>query len=142
MTDTCVLCGPFVDGHVAGDVLFDTGAATVILAADWSTRGHAIVVAKRHVENVSSLTAEEARAFFDIYREAETILLEATHADRAIVMKLGLAVPHLHVHVYPVSRELNRGEVFGILENRQQNVEPRDRQRFVDELRRKFAEQR
>jgi diadenosine tetraphosphate (Ap4A) HIT family hydrolase len=142
MSAACTLCGPFAPGHPAGDVLFESAGATVILAADWSARGHAIVVAKRHVENVSSLSPDESRAFFETYRDAETILLQETGADRAIVMKLGLAVPHLHVHIYPVSRSLDRAQVFDILENRRQSAEPRDRELFVAQLRQRFVERR
>jgi diadenosine tetraphosphate (Ap4A) HIT family hydrolase len=46
---------------------------------------------------------------------AERALLNATGTDRAILLKLGIAVPHLHIHIYPVSRKLTRADVMRII---------------------------
>jgi diadenosine tetraphosphate (Ap4A) HIT family hydrolase len=62
-----------------------------------------MVVSRRHVQNVSELDARQAAAFFDLYRDAERALLAAVGTDRAFAMKLGVAVPHLHFHLYPMS---------------------------------------
>ena len=45
-------------------------------------------------------------------------MLEATGVERAILMKLGIATPHLHLHIYPVSASLDRAAVFGIIDAR------------------------
>ncbi|HEY2325171.1 MAG TPA: hypothetical protein VGJ82_20100, partial [Thermoanaerobaculia bacterium] len=58
--------------------------------------------------------------------------LEVSKADRAILMKLGIATPHLHVHIYPVSATLGRTAVMRIINA--ETHETRD-EAFIDELR-------
>ena len=102
---------------------------------DWAAqyRGHAMVVAKRHVENVSDLAAGEWAHIAALYARTERVLLELTNADRAIVMKLGIATPHLHLHIYPVSAKLDRAAVMRIIDA---EVRADRDEAFVEELRR------
>lgn len=51
-----------------------------------------------------------------MHHRAERALLEATGAERAILMKLGIATPHLHLHIYPVRASLDRAAVFAIID--------------------------
>lgn len=83
-----------------------------------------MVVFQRHVENVSDLTADEWSHMAAIQRAAEKTLLEETGTDRAILLKLGIQTPHLHVHIYPVSSGLDRAAVQNIIDARVR--EPRE----------------
>ena len=83
---------------------------------DWAVRGHAMVIAKQHVENLSELL--DADRFIKVYRTAEKALLQLTGADRAIILKLGIVTPHLHLHIYPVSASLDRKAVMDIIDGR------------------------
>ena len=78
--------------------------------------GHAMVIAKEHVENLSELL--DADRFMKVYREAERVLLQLTGAGRAIILKLGIVTPHLHLHIYPVSASLDRKAVMDIIDGR------------------------
>jgi len=108
----CVFC---TDVTRSGDVVFEDQRTWVVLHDDWSVRGHTMVVWKPHVENISDLVPEDAAHFMRVHRRAESALLEATHADRAILMKLGIATPHLHLHIYPVRAALDRAAVMRII---------------------------
>jgi diadenosine tetraphosphate (Ap4A) HIT family hydrolase len=108
----CVFC---TDVTRSGDIVFEDQRTWVVLHEDWSVRGHAMVVWKVHVENFSDLMPEDATHFARVHRRAEHALLEVTKADRAILMKLGIATPHLHVHIYPVSATLDRTAVMRII---------------------------
>jgi diadenosine tetraphosphate (Ap4A) HIT family hydrolase len=108
----CVFC---TDVTRSGDVVFEDQRTWVVLHDDWSVRGHAMVVWKTHVENVSDLVPEDAAHFARVHRRAERALLEATNAERAILLKLGIATPHLHLHIYPVSAALDRAAVMRII---------------------------
>ncbi len=81
-----------------------------------------MVIWKRHVENISELNEEELEHFWRVYHRAERALLEVTGSDRAIVLKLGIATPHLHVHIYPVSAALDRSAVMEVIEGRTREV--------------------
>lgn len=111
----CTFC---VDPHAAGEVVFEDERVWAMLHPDWSPRGHAMVVAKRHVENASDLDEEEWLHVARVWHRAERVLLEATGADRAIVLKLGIMTPHLHLHIYPMAAEATREEVFGAIDGK------------------------
>jgi histidine triad (HIT) family protein len=111
----CVLC---TDPRAAGEVLFEDDHAFVLLHPDGSPRGHAMVVAKRHVENASGLEEDEWLHVARVFRRAERVLLELTNADRAVVMKLGIQTPHLHLHIYPVSNAATREDVFAAIDGK------------------------
>jgi diadenosine tetraphosphate (Ap4A) HIT family hydrolase len=125
----CVFC---TDLHSAGELMTEDEWSWVLLHPDWSPRGHAMVVAKRHAENASSLDEEEWLQLARTFRKAERVILEATGKERAIVMKLGIHTPHLHLHLYPMSASANRDEVFAAIDG--QRSEPRD-EAFVAECR-------
>ena len=77
-----------------------------------------MVIWKSHVENVSDLSEYDAAHLSQMHHRAERALLAATGADRAILMKLGIATPHLHLHIYPVQRDLDRAAVFAIIDGK------------------------
>ena len=111
----CVFC---TDPRQAGEIVFEDDRVWVIVHADWSVRGHLMVVWREHVENVADLTLDEFVHFAVAHHRAERALLDATNAERAVLMKLGIATPHLHLHIYPVSAALTREEVFEIIDGR------------------------
>jgi len=77
-----------------------------------------MVIWKRHVENISELKQRERAHFWRVYHHAERVLLEVSGADRAVMLKLGIITPHLHLHIYPVSASLDRAAVMEIIEGR------------------------
>jgi diadenosine tetraphosphate (Ap4A) HIT family hydrolase len=119
------------------ELVYEDAAAAVALHEDWSVRGHAMVISKRHVENASELSADDMARFADVYRRAERAILDLTGADRAVMLKLGIVTPHLHIHIYPVSASLDRAAVMEIIEGRTR--EERDEE-FVRALRQRLGE--
>lgn len=109
----CVFC---IDVTRIGEIVFEDDATWVVLHNDWSVAGHAMIVHKGHVENVSDLNAVEWIHFSKVWRRAETILLELTGCERAVILKLGILTPHLHVHIYPVRATATRDEVFAAID--------------------------
>jgi len=130
---SCVFCN---DPRAAGEVLFENDRVLVILHEDWAVRGHAMVVWKAHVENVADLATDEHAHFASVHHRAERALLDATGADRAILLKLGIATPHLHLHIYPVSASLDRAAVMEIIDGR---VRDSFDQTSIDDLRERLA---
>ena len=98
------------------ELVYEDDSALVALSEDWAVRGHAIVIARRHVQNLSDLP--DAGRFLQAYLNAERALLRLTGAERAVITKLGIVVPHLHLHIYPVSASLDRPAVMDIIEGR------------------------
>jgi len=134
---TCLFCN---EPRAAGEVLFEDARVLVILHEDWAVRGHAMVVWREHVENVADLALDDYLHFAAVHHRAERALLAVTRADRAILLKLGIATPHLHLHIYPVSAALDRRQVMEIIDGRVRDaMDDRDRQAFVNELRERLT---
>jgi diadenosine tetraphosphate (Ap4A) HIT family hydrolase len=110
---TCALCDT-----PPGDVVYEDERTWVVLHEDRSPRGHEMVIAKRHVENASDLDEEEWLHLARVWRRAERALLDATGAERAVILKLGIQTPHFHVHIYPVSASDSRTDVFDAIEGK------------------------
>jgi diadenosine tetraphosphate (Ap4A) HIT family hydrolase len=111
----CTFCA---DPLSAGELVFEDDRVWVLLHPDWSPRGHAMVVAKRHVENASALDEDEWLHLARVWHRTERVLLDATGAERAIILKLGIMTPHLHVHIYPMSATATREEVFAAIDGK------------------------
>ena len=125
----CIFCA---DVSRAGDVLVEDDFLWIVLHEDWAVRGHTMIVWKKHVENVSDLSAGEHAHFAVVHHRVERVLLAATGADRAVLLKLGIATPHLHLHIYPVPRALDRHAVMRAIDAGVR--EPRD-EALVSQLR-------
>lgn len=128
MKPPCIFCANLS----ALEVVHEDDATAVVLHEDWAVRGHAMVVWKRHVQNISELSEAELAHFASVYQRAEGALLALTGADRAVMLKPGIATPHLHLHIYPVKPSLDRAAVMDIIEGRVR--EERDPE-FVREVR-------
>ena len=120
--------------------VYENDRVAVALHEDWAVRGHAMVIWKTHVENISDLRPEEFLELATVYQRAERVLLDLTANDRAIVMKLGIATPHLHIHIYPVSSALGRADVMTIIDGQTTDrPSETDRTAFITELRKRLA---
>jgi diadenosine tetraphosphate (Ap4A) HIT family hydrolase len=113
MDDSCLLCAANLSS--AGELIVDFGDWKLLLHPDSAVRGHAMLVVSRHVENYADLTDSEAQQLARVQKVTERALLDVTHTDRAILLKLGIQVPHFHLHIYPVGRAMTRVDVMRVI---------------------------
>lgn len=97
----CVFC---TDVKKAGDVLAEDEHSWVVRHPN----GQTMIVAKRHVQNVSDLPEEEWLHLARVWHRTE----KAMAAERVMVMKLGIHTPHLHIHLFPFDESATRDDVF------------------------------
>ncbi len=90
----------------ADEVLFETPLAYVRPDTTPLSRGHVIVVPKRHVEGFFDMTAQEQAAVFELLHKAQKSL-QALHKPDGynIGVNVGKAAGqsrmHVHVHLIP-----------------------------------------
>ncbi len=70
------------------------------------SRGHALVIPKRHVNSLDNLTSEEQSAFFNILDHVKKVIDETYHPDGYNIgvnngRAAGQTIMHLHIHVIP-----------------------------------------
>jgi diadenosine tetraphosphate (Ap4A) HIT family hydrolase len=134
---SCVLCEAPAS---VGTIVFEDDRVIVLLHDDWAVAGHALVIARQHVENASDLGSEDAAHFWEIYSRAERAALAAAGVERAMMLKLGIQVQHLHVHIYPVAATANRAAVFDAFDGKAQAELTREqRETFAGSVRRSLA---
>ncbi len=134
---SCLLCDT---PERAGTIVFDDDRVLVLLHDDWAVAGHALVVARQHVENASDLDPVDAAHFWEIYARAERAVLAASNADRAMMLKLGIAVPHLHMHIYPVAATTDRTAVFEAFDGTlHADFSPSRKRQLIDEVRKALS---
>lgn len=131
----CLFCD---DLEAAGTLIFDDGRCAVLLHPDASPPGHAMVVWRRHVENIADLQIVEREHFVRVHSAAERAVLSITAATRAILLKLGIQTPHLHLHVYPASAEDDRSAVMRMINGERGSPAPLD---LPDRLRQAIRQQ-
>lgn len=134
---TCVFCN---EPREAGELIAEDPRLLVILHNDWAVPGHVMIVWRAHVENVAELTPSEYAHFAAVHWRVERVLLDVTGAERAVLLKLGILTPHLHLHIYPVSGSLDRAQVMQILDGKTvDSMSDADRRVFVEALRQRLA---
>src|SRR5688572_29921118 len=95
-----------------GEVVYEDAGAMVLIHSDWTVRGHPMVVSQQHIDNASDLGDEDWQHLARVWHRVERLLLELAGAVRAVIFKLGILTPHLHIHIYPIEADASRDEVF------------------------------
>lgn len=120
----CGFCEANADLSKFGTIIHEDDRCAVVLHPDAAVAGHAMLIWKRHVENVAELDAEELAFFGRMHRAVERALLQVTKRDRAVLLKLGIQTPHLHLHIYPVAATATRDEVMAMINGATEEKRP------------------
>lgn len=136
MQTQCGFCASIGDLSPFGTIIYQDEQCAVLLHPDSSVAGHAMLIWKRHVENIADLDDAERLHFVTTHARAERALLSETGRERAILLKLGIQVPHLHLHIYPMAAGASRDDVMAAFNG--VHEEPREGD-FVERLRRSLT---
>lgn len=95
----CELCA-----DPGGDLLWEDASCRVVRVADEAAAafpGFCRVIWRRHVAEMSSLAANDARHLMNIVLATERAVRRIVRPDKVNLASLGNVVPHLHWHVIP-----------------------------------------
>ena len=119
----CLFCADLESGAVLGEL----GAVAALADGFPVAEGHALVIPKRHVQNLFDLTEAEAR---DAWRLLKILKERIAGADPAVDGfnvgvnvgdAAGQTVPHVHIHLIPRRQgdtPAPRGGVRGVIPHR------------------------
>jgi diadenosine tetraphosphate (Ap4A) HIT family hydrolase len=101
MPEKCPFCEPDEDR-----VWLENSVGLVLWDAFPVTRGHTLVVPRRHVDSIYELTADEQSAMWGLVADARQRLTADLHPDGFNIgvndgPEAGQTVTHAHVHVIP-----------------------------------------
>ena len=101
----CIFC-KIANGEIPSATVFENDDVRVIMDIAPAAKGHAILLAKKHVANMFELDADTAGRIFSVVPKVAKAVKEATGADGLNVLQnngeaAGQTVFHLHVHFIP-----------------------------------------
>lgn len=105
MKDNCVFC-KIIDGQIPSTTVYEDADFKAILDISPANKGHIIVLAKEHVENIFELKEELAAKVFPVVSKLATAVKKALNCDGINILQnngtaAGQTVFHLHVHIIP-----------------------------------------
>lgn len=103
--DNCIFC-KIIKGDIPATVIYEDENAKVILDIAPAAKGHAILIAKEHVENVFALENELAGKIFAVVPKVAAAIRETLGCDGMNILQnngvaAGQTVFHFHIHFIP-----------------------------------------
>lgn len=101
----CVFC-KIVGGEIPAVKVLDEDLVIAFMDINPASRGHMLIVPKRHAENIFEISDGDLAAVISAVRRCATAARDALKAAGVTILQLnGKAsdqiVPHLHIHVMP-----------------------------------------
>lgn len=101
----CIFC-KIAKGEIPAIKVLDEELVLAFMDINPSSRGHMLVIPKRHAENIFEISEGDLAAVTSAVRRCAYAVKEALKAEGITVLQLnGKAsdqlVPHLHVHIMP-----------------------------------------
>ena len=99
-TSPCVFCR-IVAGKAEAYRVYEDELSLGILDINPFTRGHCLVLSKRHVPWWHDLTEEETKSLFSVSRIIAQKLKKALNPDFVCMYARGRRIPHTHIFLVP-----------------------------------------
>lgn len=109
----CIFC-KIANGEIPSATLFEDDDLRVILDLGPARRGHALILPKKHYNDLFDMPDEMAAKAFSIAKRVGLALIKGLDADGVQVMQnngeaAGQTVFHFHMHLIPGYKELGPG---------------------------------
>lgn len=101
----CIFC-KIAKGEIPSNTIYEDEEFRVILDLGPATRGHALILPKKHADNLYELSDETVASAMKLARRMALLMKEKLHCDGLNLMQnngeaAGQTVSHFHVHVIP-----------------------------------------
>ena len=115
MKDDCIFC-KLANGVFPTNSIYEDDQFNVILDAGPATKGHALILPKKHAANLMELDEDTAAAAMKLAKKLAPVLIEKLGADGLNLIQnngevAGQTVMHFHLHLIP--RYANDGQKIG-----------------------------
>ena len=101
----CLFCG-IIAGKIPSKKIYEDAATVAFLDINPANPGHALVVPKKHAENLFDADDESLKAAVIVAKKVATLVKERTGCEGVNVLQnngkaAGQIVSHVHFHVIP-----------------------------------------
>ena len=118
----CVFCD-IAAGRAEAYKIYEDEHSICILDIHPYTKGHCLVVSKRHVQWWHELTDEENASLFRVAKIVANRMMDKFHPDFIFLYARGRRIPHTHVFLIPTYNGDVLDRFFNALENFQESPE-------------------
>lgn len=115
----CVFCG-IIAGKAEAYMIHEDELSVCILDIHPYTKGHCLVIPKRHVQWWHQLTDEENSSLFKMAKVVANRMMEKFHPDFIFLWARGTRIPHTHLFLVPTYSGDVLDQFFSALENFQE----------------------
>ena len=105
MDSDCIFC-KLANGVFPTNFIYEDEDFKVILDANPATKGHSLILPKKHFKNILDADEEILKKIFPLAKKLSNKLIEVLKCDGVNVLQnnneaAGQAVFHLHIHLIP-----------------------------------------
>ena len=116
----CVFCD-IAAGKAEAYKIYEDELSVCILDIHPYTKGHCLVVSKRHVQWWHELTDEENASLFNVAKIVANRMMDKFHPDFIFLYARGRRIPHTHLFLIPTFSGDVLDRFFNALENFQES---------------------
>lgn len=116
LLENCIFC-KIIKGEIPSAKVYEDEHVLAFLDLSQATKGHTLVIPKKHVENVLELDEETAAHIFSVVPKIARSLTSTLHAKGLNIANnnkevAGQTVFHVHIHLVPRYSEDDGFQVF------------------------------
>lgn len=116
----CVFC-KIVQGQIPAKIIAKTEHSVAFLDAFPLTKGHSLVIPKKHCQKIQELSEKDNADLFNLVHKVISKVDKLTGSTLVAVHNgkdAGQEIPHVHVHLIPRSKQDFAGPVHSMFSNR------------------------
>lgn len=116
----CIFC-KIIDSKIPAKIIMESERSIAFLDAFPVTKGHTLVIPKKHYEKLQSLSQEDNADLFDMVHKIIPKVDALTGASLVAIhngKEAGQEVPHVHIHLIPRHQSDSAGAVHSMFANR------------------------
>jgi histidine triad (HIT) family protein len=117
--DSCIFC-KIVAGQAEAYRVYEDELSMAILDINPFSRGHCLVIPRRHVPWWHDLTEEEVESLFSVARTVADKIMKAYSPDFVAMYARGRRIPHTHIFLVPTYKGDPLDRFFNALEGFQE----------------------
>ncbi len=105
MANNCIFC-KLANGEIPTRTLYEDDEFRIILDTGPLTKGHALILPKKHAENIFELDEETVKKAYQLAKQFGAKMIAALKADGMNILQnngsaAGQSVFHFHIHLIP-----------------------------------------
>ena len=116
---SCIFC-KIVNHEIPAKIIAETEKSLAFLDAFPLTKGHSLVIPKKHYEKVQDISKEDNTDLFETVRLVARKVDKITNATLLAIhngKESGQEIPHVHVHLIPRSSKDSAGAVHSMFKS-------------------------